>query len=41
MNNLIKELDKELDAFQFIINIFPHISDAKIDAGILNGPQIR
>ena len=41
MKHLIKVLDKEGDAFKFIRIKFPHISDAKIDAGILNGPKIR
>ena len=40
MKKLIKSLDKEEDAFQFIRNKFPHISDVKIDAGILNRPPI-
>ena len=41
MKNLIKTLDIEVYAFQFIRNKCPHISNAKINAGILNGPQIR
>ena len=41
IKNLIKALDKEGNTFQFLKNKFPYISEAKINAGILNGPQIR
>ena len=41
MKNYIKALVKEGGAFQFLRSKFKYISEAKINAGILNGPQIR
>ena len=40
IKNLIKALDKEGNTFQFLTK-FPNISETKINAGILHGPQIR
>ena len=40
MKNYIKALVKEGGAFQFLRSTFKYISEAKINAGILNGPQI-
>ena len=41
MKNYIKALVKEGGAFQFLRSKFKYITEAKINAGILNGPQIR
>ena len=41
MKNYIKALVKEGGAFTFLRSKFKYISEAKINAGILNGPQIR
>ena len=37
----LKALDKESSAIDHLHNIFPKLSDAKIYAGILNGPDIN
>ena len=34
-------LNKESNAFINLKYIFPNVSDAKLTAGIYNGPQIR
>ena len=41
MKNFVKALDKEGDAFKYLHQRFPHISDGKLKAGIFVGPQIR
>ena len=41
MKNSIKALDQNGSTMQFLRRKFPKISEAKISAGILNGPQIR
>jgi len=41
MKNLVKAMNKQNEAFLFIQKKFPHISDAKVNAGIFDGPQIR
>ena len=40
MKNCIKALDRNGSTMQFLRRKFPKISEAKITAGILNGPQI-
>ena len=37
----VKSLDKNSDAFQYLQNLFPKISEAKIKAGVFIGPQIK
>ena len=39
--NVVKALNKEGNAFIHLKNIFPGVSNAKLMAGIFNGPQIR
>ena len=41
MIHFIKVLDQNGSTMQFLRRKFPKISEAKITAGILNGPQIR
>jgi hypothetical protein len=41
MKNFIKALNHEGDAFKYLADKFPHISEAKLKAGIFIGPQIR
>ena len=41
MIHFIKALDQNGSTMQFLRRKFPKISEAKITAGILNGPQIR
>lgn len=41
MKNYVKALNKEGRAFNFLSRKFPNISDAKLKAGIFDGPQIR
>ena len=41
MKNFVKALSKEGKSFQYILKKFPQISDAKLHAGIFDGPQIR
>jgi hypothetical protein len=41
MKNFVKALDKDGEAFKYLAKEFPHISDAKLKAGIFIGPQIR
>jgi len=41
MKNFVKALDKSGEAFKYLIKEFPHISDAKLHAGIFIGPQIK
>lgn len=41
MKNFVKAMDKNSNAFLYIQKTFPHISDAKLLAGIFDGPQIR
>ena len=37
----VKSLNKQGDCFRYLGNKFPSISDAKLKAGIFDGPQIR
>ncbi len=39
--NFIKALSKEGRAFRYLCKVFPEITDEKLHAGILIGPQIR
>ena len=41
IKQFVKALDKNLDAFKQLQNLFTKISEAKIEAGIFVGPQIR
>lgn len=41
MKNFVKALNKEGQAFKYLLKKFPQISDAKLHAGIFDGPQIR
>lgn len=41
MKSFVKALDKSSDAFLYLKEKFPRISEAKLTAGIFNGPQIR
>uniref|UniRef100_UPI00358FBB52 uncharacterized protein n=1 Tax=Myxine glutinosa TaxID=7769 RepID=UPI00358FBB52 len=41
MKNFVKALNKEGRAFAFLNNKFPRVSEAKLKAGIFDGPQIR
>ena len=41
MKNFVKALNKDSDAFLYLAQKFPAISEAKLKAGIFVGPQIR
>jgi len=41
MKNFVKALNKEGRAFAFLNKKFPRVSEAKLKAGIFDGPQIR
>lgn len=41
MKNFVKALDKESRAFVFLKQKFPRVSEAKLTAGIFDGPKIR
>lgn len=41
MKNFVKALNKDDQSFRFLQTKFPAISDAKLRAGVFNGPQIR
>ena len=41
MKNFVKALNKENRSFKFLQTKFPAVSDAKLRAGVFNGPQIR
>ena len=41
MKNLVKTISKESPAFAFIRQKFPQVSNAKLNAGIFDGPGIR
>uniref|UniRef100_A0A6A7G1J7 Uncharacterized protein n=1 Tax=Hirondellea gigas TaxID=1518452 RepID=A0A6A7G1J7_9CRUS len=41
MKNFVKALNKDGRAFLFLTKKFPRVSDAKLKAGIFDGPQIR
>ena len=41
MKNFVKAMDKDGEAFKYLVKEFPHISDAKLKAGIFIGSQIR
>ena len=41
MKNFVKKLDNNSDAFRFLRNKFPQVSDAKIKEGVFIGPQIK
>ena len=41
MRNVIKDINRNGPTMQFLRRKFSKISEAKITAGILNGPQIR
>jgi len=39
--NFVKSLDREGQAFTYLKNKFPMLSEAIVKEGIVNGPQIR
>lgn len=39
--NFVKALNKDGDAFNYLLHFFPRISNEKIRQGVFNGPQIR
>ena len=41
MKQFVSALDKESDAFRYLRNFFPKLSDAKVKAGVFVGPQIK
>ena len=41
MKNFVKTSDKDGSSFQLLQTKFPHVSDAKLRAGVFDGPQIR
>ena len=41
IKQFVKALDKNSDAFKHLQNFFTKISEAKIEAGVFVGPQIR
>ena len=41
MKNFVKALDKDGQSFRFLQTKFPYVSDAKVRAGVFDGPQIR
>ena len=41
MKNFVKALPPDGSAYKHLIEHFPQISDAKLRAGVLVGPQIR
>ena len=41
MKNFVKALDKDGQSFRFLQTKFPYVSDAKLRAGVFDGPQIR
>lgn len=41
MKNFVKSLAKDGEGFKYLSNKFPLVSDAKVQAGIFVGPQIR
>ncbi|ESN93095.1 hypothetical protein HELRODRAFT_165255 [Helobdella robusta] len=41
MKNFVKSMNKEEQAFKYLRNKFPKLSDAKVKEGIFVGPQIR
>lgn len=41
MKNFVKAINTGSPAFAFIRQTFPQVSDAKLNAGIFDGPQIR
>ncbi|KAL7837429.1 hypothetical protein SRHO_G00271400 [Serrasalmus rhombeus] len=41
INQFVRALDKESRAFNYLQDLFPKLSEAKIKAGVLVGPQIK
>lgn len=41
MKNFVKALDKNNEAFKYLKEVFPKLSDANLKEGIFIGPQIR
>ena len=41
MQNFVKALDNDSDAFQYLCKKFPKLSYAKVKEGVFIGPQIR
>ena len=41
LKQFVSALDKESDAFRYIRNFFPKLSDAKVKTGVFVGPQIK
>jgi hypothetical protein len=41
MKQFVKALDQNSEAFQYLKNFFPKLSEAKVKAGIFVGPQIK
>ena len=41
MKNFVKTLDKDVQSFRFFQTKFPYVSNAKLRAGVFDGPQIH
>ena len=41
IKQFVRSVDKNSDAFQYLQNFFPKISEAKIKAGVSIGPKIK
>ena len=41
MKNFVKALKKDGQSFRFLQTKFPYVSNAKLRAGVFDGPQIR
>lgn len=41
MTNFVKTLDKNGEAFRALRELFPNVSDAKLEAGVFDGPMIK
>lgn len=41
IKQFVKALDKESEAFNFLKNTFPKLSEGKITAGVFTGPQVK
>ena len=41
MKQFVTALDKASAAFEYLLDIFPKLSEAKVKAGVFVGPQIK
>ncbi len=41
MSNFVKAMEKNGAGFRYLTTIFPALSNAKLCAGVFNGPDIR